>query len=93
MGVFIPAAGSPPSFPSMIDGTSPISGESTDKSCIFHPYCDLEPVAGDTFVPSPGSDASVPDHVQIQFLLKLMVNISMMLTGNYFQFIQEILLH
>ena len=94
MGVFIPAAGSPPSFPSMIDGTSPISGESTDKSCIFHPYCDLEPVAGDTFVP----DLLVLNCYlflicPIQFLLKLMVNISMMLTGNYFQFIQEILLH
>ena len=56
MGVFIPAAGSPPSFPSMIDGTSPISGESTDKSCILHPYCDLEPVTG-TAPPPPPPDS------------------------------------
>ena len=89
MGVFIPAVGSPPSFPSMIDGTSPISGESTDKSCFPHPYCDLEPVAGDTFVLLI---LLFLIH-QIQFLLKLMVNISMKLMGNYFQFIQEMLLH
>ena len=46
-----------PLFPSMIDGVSPISGESTDKSCLHHPYCDLEPIPGGTFVP----DTSVPD--------------------------------
>jgi len=55
MGVFIPADPGP-TFPSMIDGVSPISGVSTDKSCLHHPYCDLEPIPGDTFVP----DTSVP---------------------------------
>jgi uncharacterized protein YjbI with pentapeptide repeats/plastocyanin len=54
-GVFIPADPGP-TFPSMIDGVSPISGVSTDKSCLHHPYCDLEPIPGDTFVP----DTSVP---------------------------------
>ena len=62
MGVFIPADPGTTSFPSMIDGVSPISGESTDKSCLHHPYCDLEPIPGGTFVPDTSvPDTSVPD--------------------------------
>tara|TARA_B100001175_G_scaffold77791_1_gene64946 strand:- start:1029 stop:1589 length:561 start_codon:yes stop_codon:yes gene_type:complete len=62
MGVFIPADPGTTSFPSMIDGTSPISGESTDKSCLHHPYCDLEPIPGGTFVPdTPDSVSSETD--------------------------------
>jgi len=57
MGVFIPAVG-PTSFPSMIDGTSPISDELTDKSCLHHPYCDLEPIPGGTFVPDTSDSTS-----------------------------------
>ncbi|MDC0927871.1 pentapeptide repeat-containing protein [Nitrosopumilus sp.] len=61
MGVFIPADPGP-TFPSMIDGVSPISGVSTDKSCLHHPYCDLEPIPGDTSVPDTSvPDTSVPD--------------------------------
>ena len=55
MGVFIPADPGP-TFPSMIDGVSPISGVSTDKSCFPHPYCDLEPGAG-TAPPPPPPDS------------------------------------
>jgi uncharacterized protein YjbI with pentapeptide repeats/plastocyanin len=60
MRVFIPSSPGSPTFPSMIDGTSPISGESTDTSCIHHPYCDLEPIPGDTLTPLP------PDSIFIE---------------------------
>ena len=45
MGVFIP---DPPSFPSMITSAT------TDKSCLHHPFCDLEPIPhGEDTAPPP----------------------------------------
>ena len=81
MGVFIPAVG-PTSFPSMIDGTSPISDELTDKSCLHHPYCDLRTNSQEVLL------FLIP---QIQLLLKLMVHLSMKLMENYYPLLMEIL--
>jgi len=51
MGVFIP---DPPSFSSMITGLSSISDERTDKSCLHHSFCDLEPIPhGEDMAPPP----------------------------------------
>jgi len=58
MGVFIP---DPPSFPSMITGMSSISDEHTDRSCLHHPFCDLEPIPhGEDTAPPPPEPETVP---------------------------------
>ena len=49
MGVYIP---DPPSFASMITGIG-ISGEHTDRSCLHHPWCDLEPIPHGDSDPAP----------------------------------------